>query len=432
MVRRRRPRPCGRRRHQGDQEAIAAGRFADERDARRHGRRRRTIVRRIRRSLLQFIDVANGAPHQGRARHRQRHGRHRGQRDLQAPARSSSVKMYFDLDGTFPNHPPDPLEEANRREIVERVRRGEARRSGWPGTATPTAASSSTIPAQFVPGDFVTALLGESFVKCPGLKVVHDVRASRGARPRRRAGGTALMNRVGHAFIRGGCADENAVFGGEVSGHFYFRDNWYADNGMIPALLVLELPAARPEAERAAGSAARRTVLHHRGDQLEGRGRRGRACAASRSAMATPRSRDGRRLRGLSRTGTSTCGRPITEPLLRLNLEASSHEDASGGATVLVSHPQLILRWASPATRGRGVRSLLRAPACLHRGRRWGPHPSDQQQGSFCGRPSTAAAVIPRPSVAPATRHPTSARLGAFRSPCDHALRARPAWKQRA
>jgi phosphomannomutase len=94
-----------------------------------------------------------------------------------------------------------------------------------------------------VPGDFVTALLGEAFVRRePGAKIVYDVRASRAVDDRvKAAGGTALMNRVGHAFIKKRMRDENAVFGGEVSGHFYFRDNWFADNGMIPAVLVLEM-----------------------------------------------------------------------------------------------------------------------------------------------------------------------------------------------
>src|SRR5207244_3481108 len=78
---------------------------------------------------------------------------------------------------------------------------------------------------QFVPGDFVTALLGESFVKkFPGAKIVYDVRASRAVRDRvQAAGGVALMNRVGHAFIKKRMRDENAVFGGEVSGHFNVR-----------------------------------------------------------------------------------------------------------------------------------------------------------------------------------------------------------------
>jgi phosphomannomutase len=152
------------------------------------------------------------------------------------------VKMYFELDGTFPNHPPDPLEEANRREIEERVASEKAQLGmAWDGDADRCFFIDDT--GQFVPGDFVTALLGESFVeKFPGSKIVYDVRASRAVRDRvRAAGGVALANRVGHAFIKKRMREENAVFGGEVSGHFYFRDNWYADNGMIPALLVLEM-----------------------------------------------------------------------------------------------------------------------------------------------------------------------------------------------
>jgi phosphomannomutase len=153
-----------------------------------------------------------------------------------------AVRMYFELDGTFPNHPPDPLEEANRREIMQRVPAEKADLGmAWDGDADRCFFIDDT--GQFVPGDFVTALLGEAFVrKEPGAKVVYDVRASRAVRDRVEAlGGHALMNRVGHAFIKKRMRDENAVFGGEVSGHFYFRENWYADNGMIPALLVLEM-----------------------------------------------------------------------------------------------------------------------------------------------------------------------------------------------
>ena len=152
------------------------------------------------------------------------------------------VKMYFDLDGTFPNHAPDPLEEPNRREIMQRVIAEKAHLGiAWDGDADRCFFIDDT--GAFVPGDFVTALLGEAFVrKEPGAKVVYDVRASRAVCDRvEAAGGIALMNRVGHAFIKKRMRDENAVFGGEVSGHFYFRDNWFADNGMIPAVLVLEM-----------------------------------------------------------------------------------------------------------------------------------------------------------------------------------------------
>jgi phosphomannomutase len=152
------------------------------------------------------------------------------------------VRMYFELDGTFPNHPPDPLLEANRREIVERVR-AESGDLGiaWDGDADRCFFIDDS--GAFVPGDFVTALLGEVFCRRePGARIVYDVRASRAVADRvRAAGGFALMHRVGHAFMKKRMRDENAAFGGEVSGHFYFRDNWYADNGMIPALVLLEL-----------------------------------------------------------------------------------------------------------------------------------------------------------------------------------------------
>ncbi|PYQ17553.1 MAG: phosphomannomutase/phosphoglucomutase [Acidobacteria bacterium] len=155
------------------------------------------------------------------------------------------VKMFFELDGTFPNHPPDPLIEANRQAIMARVKAEKADLGiAWDGDADRCFFIDDT--GAFVPGDFVTALLAESFCrKEKGAKIVYDVRASRAVADRvQAAGGTALMNRVGHAFIKKRMREENAVFGGEVSGHFYFRENSYADNGMIPALLVLELLGA--------------------------------------------------------------------------------------------------------------------------------------------------------------------------------------------
>src|SRR5205807_979492 len=95
----------------------------------------------------------------------------------------------------------------------------------------------------FVPGDFVTALLAEAFLlRHPGATVIYDLRASYAVRDTvQKYGGTALMNRVGHAFFKRRMRETNAIFGGEVTGHYYFRDNFYADNGFIPALLMLEL-----------------------------------------------------------------------------------------------------------------------------------------------------------------------------------------------
>ena len=96
---------------------------------------------------------------------------------------------------------------------------------------------------EFVPGDFVTALLAEAFLlKHPGSTIIYDLRASHAVKDVvERYGGKALMNRVGHAFFKRRMRETNAIFGGEVTGHYYFRDNFYADNGFIPALLMLEL-----------------------------------------------------------------------------------------------------------------------------------------------------------------------------------------------
>jgi len=102
---------------------------------------------------------------------------------------------------------------------------------------------------EFIAGDFVTALLAESFLmKSPGETIIYDVRASYAVKDLvAKYGGKALMNRVGHAFIKGRMRDENAVFGGEVTGHYYFRDFYYADNGFIPALLILELMSRKKQ-----------------------------------------------------------------------------------------------------------------------------------------------------------------------------------------
>ena len=154
--------------------------------------------------------------------------------------------MYFDLDGTFPNHPPDPLEEENRREIMERVVAEKADLGiAWDGDADRCFFIDDT--GAFVDGDFLTALLAQSVLeKDPGAAILYDVRASRAVRDLvEAAGGSAHVNRVGHAFFKTRMRDEGAAFGGEVSGHYYFRDFYCADSGTLPALLILELLGKR-------------------------------------------------------------------------------------------------------------------------------------------------------------------------------------------
>jgi phosphomannomutase len=150
--------------------------------------------------------------------------------------------LCFEVDGTFPNHEANPLIEENRRDITEAVLREKADIGiAWDGDADRCFFIDGT--GEFIAGDFVTALLAEAFlIKHPGAKIVYDVRASYAVKDTAaKYGSEALMNRVGHAFFKRRMREENAIFGGEVTGHYYFRDNFYADNGFIPALLILEL-----------------------------------------------------------------------------------------------------------------------------------------------------------------------------------------------
>jgi phosphomannomutase len=153
-----------------------------------------------------------------------------------------TTRLCFDIDGRFPNHEANPLIEENRRDIVERVIAEKADIGiAWDGDADRCFFIDGA--GEFISGDFITALLAEAFLlKVPGATIIYDLRASHAVKDIvARHGGTSLMNRVGHAFFKRRMRETNAIFGGEVTGHYYFRDNFYADNGFIPALLILEL-----------------------------------------------------------------------------------------------------------------------------------------------------------------------------------------------
>jgi phosphomannomutase len=152
------------------------------------------------------------------------------------------VKTYWEPNGEFPDHEPNPLLAENRKFIIDKVREtGADLGIAWDGDADRCFFIDDT--GEFVAGDFLTALLAESILrKEPGATILYDVRASRAVRDVvERAGGEAEVNRVGHAFFKTRMRDTGAAFGGEVSGHYYFRDFYCADSGTIPALLILEL-----------------------------------------------------------------------------------------------------------------------------------------------------------------------------------------------
>jgi phosphomannomutase len=158
------------------------------------------------------------------------------------------VRYFFEPDGTFPNHEPNPLLPENREFIVSKALEEQADLGvAFDGDADRCFFVDDS--GEFVPGDFATALFAEAVLeKEPGAKIIYDVRAS-WAVPEtiERHGGTALMNRVGHAYIKHRMREEDAAFAGEVSGHYYFRDFSQADSGVIPFLLMLELVSKKEQ-----------------------------------------------------------------------------------------------------------------------------------------------------------------------------------------
>jgi phosphomannomutase len=152
------------------------------------------------------------------------------------------VPLYFDLNGSFPNHPANPIEPANIADLQAKVRETGAD----VGVAFDGDADRMFIVDEhgtFVGGDMVTAMVAQRLLRrYPGAAIVYNLICSRSVPETiKAAGGRPIRERVGHSFIKATMRREDAVFGGEHSGHFYFRDNWYADSGLIAFLSVLEL-----------------------------------------------------------------------------------------------------------------------------------------------------------------------------------------------
>ena len=152
--------------------------------------------------------------------------------------------LYVDPDGNLPNHGLDPLQPENRAELEKRVA-SEGAAAGFAFDGDGDRFFAIDDRGQFVPGDFMTALLGEYLLKkAPGSRIVYDVRAS-WAVPEliTAAGGTPLIERVGHAYIKRRMADEDVLFGGEITGHYYFKEFFFADSGLLPSLIIMEMLA---------------------------------------------------------------------------------------------------------------------------------------------------------------------------------------------
>ena len=152
------------------------------------------------------------------------------------------IETYWVPDGEFPDHEPNPLLPENRRFVIDRVLdEGADLGIAWDGDADRCFFIDDN--GEFVDGDFLTALLAKLVLaKAPGASILYDVRASRAVPDTvTEHGGTPHINRVGHAFFKIAMREHDGEFGGEVSGHYYFRKFWSADSGTVPALLLLEL-----------------------------------------------------------------------------------------------------------------------------------------------------------------------------------------------
>ena len=220
------------------------------------------------------------------------------------------VETYWTPDGNFPDHEPNPLLEENRQFIIEQVReQGADLGIAWDGDADRCFFIDDT--GEFVDGDFLTALLAESLLRTAPRRGDPVRRARLAGGPghrRRRPAGSAFVNRVGHAFFKTRMRKEGSLFGGEVSGHYYFRDFYCADSGTLPALLMLELLAREGRVAVEPARALPRALLHLRRDQLARSQTRPRRSRSSPSATPTRARTASTASRSTTTTGTSTCG----------------------------------------------------------------------------------------------------------------------------
>ena len=151
------------------------------------------------------------------------------------------IPMYFEPDGNFPNHGGDPLQPENRQDILKKISENN---TDFGVMTDPDGDRFFVIDnkGRFIQGDFLTAILAEYFLnQKPGAKIVYDIRASKVVPETITSlGGVPLYNRVGHSYIKKRMIDEDALFGGEVTGHYYFTDFFYCDSGILTLVFLLD------------------------------------------------------------------------------------------------------------------------------------------------------------------------------------------------
>jgi phosphomannomutase len=238
------------------------------------------------------------------------------------------IPLYFSLDGTFPNHEANPIDPENLRDLQRAVREHHADIGlAFDGDADRCFVVDER--GEIVSPSVLTALIATSeLAREPGATIIHNLITSR-AVPEIVAehGGAPVRTRVGHSFIKAKMAETAAVFGGEHSGHFYFRDFWFADSGMLAALHVIAALGAQPKP--LSGLLAAYSRYHASGEINSRVADQAAATAVVRRAFAGRPDAEADELDGLTvRTPRWWFNlRPSnTEPLLRLNVEADTHD----------------------------------------------------------------------------------------------------------
>jgi phosphomannomutase len=245
--------------------------------------------------------------------------------------------MYPELDGTFPNHPADPIQPENQKDLMARVlETGADVGLAFDGDADRVFLVDET--ARAISGSLTTALVARSILaREPGATVIYNLICSKTV-PEviEEGGGIAVRTRVGHSFIKQVMAETGAIFGGEHSGHYYFRENFRADSGLIAALVVLEAVSNHP-----AGLADLVSTLDRYAASGEINTKVDDTAAVIERVAAAYGDADQDRLDGLTVDKGDwwfNLRASNTEPLLRLNLEAATADDVAARVEEVRSH----------------------------------------------------------------------------------------------
>jgi phosphomannomutase len=237
------------------------------------------------------------------------------------------IPLFFELDGSFPNHEANPLVEKNRRDLVAKVKEvGADLGIGLDGDVD--RAFFVDGKGEFCSGDFILGLLAQPVLKRkPGALITYDVRCSRYVRDTvERMGGRSMMWKVGHAYAKNFMRENNADFGGEVSGHYYFQHKGaYFDSGSLTSLFLLRTLSDK---DATLSEAMAETKDYHISGEINSRVKNPDEVLERVKDVFAPRGRDIIEIDGVSVVGDDwwlNVRKSNTEPLVRLNCEAHSH-----------------------------------------------------------------------------------------------------------